>query len=201
MKKLLAALLAVLCLAGCSAKPEPTEMIGVTVVTTDETPIAEENPTVEEVPMEEETVEEAPKEEVAVEDPAPELTEEAPEGAIDTYAMAEIMVEGLVDDAIGYAIVQPEFAGFPGETAVNDFYAKLVTQLETYTKETVHAECLERHCMANVFGKVLSTNLTSDCLGLEVAYEFKVEYSDGTEPKVSVRTDVFDVQTGEQFES
>jgi len=194
MKKMLAALLAVLCLAGCSAKPEPAEIIGVTVVTTDETPVAEENPAVEEVPMEEE----APAEEVAVEEPAPELTEDAPEGAIDTYAMAEIMVEGLVDDAIGYAIVQPEFAGFPGETAVNDFYAKLVTQLETYTKETVHAECLERHCMANVFGTVLSTGLTSDCLGLEVVYEFKVEYSDDTDPKVSVRTDVFDVQTGEQ---
>lgn len=192
MKKLLAVLAALLCLAGCSAKPEQTDMVGVSIVTKQETPVAEENPTVEEIPVEE--VE--PEEEIVEEEPQSELTEEAAEGAIDTFAYAEILVEGLVDDAIGYSIIQPEFAGFPAADTVNAFYEKLILQLETYTKETVHTECLDRHCMANAFGSVLSANLTSDCLGIAVEYEFKVEYSDG-ETKTSVRTDTFHVHTGE----
>ena len=181
MKKLLAALLAVLCLAGCSAKDKPVEPAE---------PPAEVQ--VEETPVEQKPVEEEP---TAEEPPQEELTEAAPEGAIDTYAYAEILVDGLVDDTIGYSMVKPEFAGFDAAETVNAFYTKLLTQLETYTKETVHSDCLDRHCMANAFGTVLSHELVNS-VELKVVYEYRVEFSDNGEEKVSVRTDVFNVQTG-----
>ena len=102
MKKLFAAVLAVLCLAGCSQKPDDFEVVGAITVKPDA--VVEEVPEVEEVPVEE----------VVVEEPAEELTEEAPENAIDTYAMSEDKLEGLVGDTIGYSFDTPVFAGFDG---------------------------------------------------------------------------------------
>ena len=83
MKQLIAAVLAVLCLAGCSAKEEKAEMIGVTVVTQGE---AVEKP-VEDAPVEQPPVQEF---EIQIE------TEEDGSVAVPVEA-----VEGLVGDAVG----------------------------------------------------------------------------------------------------
>ena len=184
MKKLFAAVLAVLCLAGCSAKPDEVEVVGVTTVRPE--PVVEEVPTVEEMPVEE----------IAVEAPAEELTEEAPESAIDTYAMSEDKLEGLVGDTIGYSFAAPVFAGFDAADAVTEFYQKLAAHLESYTKETVNEQCLNNSLMASVFGEITGSNLVNDGQALEIHYEFRVEYSDGTE-KVNSRVDTFDIVTGE----
>ena len=184
MKKLFAAVLAVLCLAGCSQKPDDFEVVGAITVKPDA--VVEEVPEVEEVPVEE----------VVVEEPAEELTEEAPENAIDTYAMSEDKLEGLVGDTIGYSFDTPVFAGFDAADTVTEFYQKLATHLEGYTKETVNEQCLEAGLMASVFGEITGNNLVNDGQALEIHYEFRVEYSNGT-VDVNSRVDTFDVVTGE----
>ena len=185
MKKLLAAVLAVLCLAGCSQKPDDFEVVDVITVKPDA--VVEEVPEVEEVPVEEVVVEE---------EPAEELTEDAPEGAIDTYAVSEDKLEGLVGDTIGYSFDTPVFAGFDAADPVTEFYQKLATHLEGYTKETVNEQCLDAGLMASVFGEIKDILLVRDGLGLEIHYEFRVEYSNGT-VDVNSRVDTFDVVTGE----
>ena len=185
MKKLLAALLAVFCLTACSAKQEE--------VPAAQAPVEEPEAVVEKIPE----VEEVPVEEVVVEEePAEELTEDAPEGAIDTYAVSEDKLEGLVGDTIGYSFDTPVFAGFEAADPVTEFYQKLGAHLEGYTKETVNEQCLDAGLMASVFGEIKDILLVRDGLGLEIHYEFRVEYSDGTET-VNTRVDTFDIQTGE----
>jgi len=187
MKRLFAAVLAILCLAGCSSKPEQTEMIGVTVVTGEENPVVE-TPVVEEVPVE--------VEETVTEEPEAELTEDAPADAIDTYAMSEDKLEGLVGDTIGYSFMTPSFDGFPAAEKVTNFYADLAAHLEGYTKETVNETCLNNSLMASVYGELTDVQIVNNGLGLKVDYEFRVEFSDGTEER-RTRTDTFDIQTGE----
>ena len=192
MKKLLAAIFAIFCLAGCSAKPNDSSTTEILEQPAVEEPAKQEPAQqVEEVPMQ------APPAETAVEEPAAELTEDAPEETNDTYTMAVELVEGLVDDAIGFSLSCPNFKGFPAAEPVNEFYEELVAHLETHTRETIHSQCLERHCMANVYGTVLSTALTSDFLEIQVEYEYRVEYSDSDEPVINTRTDYFNIQTGE----
>ncbi len=187
MKRLIAAVLVVLCLAGCSSKPEKTDMVGVSVVTKQEEPVTQ-TPVVEEAPAE--------PEEVVVEEPQEELTQEAAPDAIDTYALSEDKLEGLVGDTIGYSFDTPVFAGFDAADQVTAFYADLAAHLENYTKETVNEACLEAGLMASVYGEITDTNLVNNGLALEIQYEFRVEYSDGTE-KINSRVDTFDIQTGE----
>lgn len=187
MKRMIAAVLAVLCLSGCSGKTEKADMVGVSVVTKQEEPVTEA-PTMEEVPVE--------VEEIVVEEPESELTEEAPDGAIDTYAMSEDKLEGLVGDTIGYSFQTPRFEGFAAAEQVTAFYADLAAHLEGYTKETVNENCLNKSLMASVFGELTDVQIVNDGLGLQVDYAFRVEYSDGTED-CKTRTDTFDIQTGE----
>ena len=181
MKKSLAAVLAVLCLAGCSAKEKPAEVPGETVMNPVETV---ETPVVEEIPVEE----------IIVEAPQEELVEEVPADSMDTVDYSADKLEGLVGDTIGYSIAVPKFEGFEAAQTVTEFYEKIGANLVEYTKNTVNEECLELGLMASVFGEITQTALVED--GLEIHYEFRVEFSNG-DVKTNGRTDTFHLQTGE----
>ena len=124
MKKLFAALLAVLCLSGCGAKeqPQPAEAQSAPVVE-EPTPAepAPETPEVVEIPME-------------------TLPEETPVEGLSIPDYETVSLEGLVEDAIGYVIDYPVFSGFDGAETVNGFYLNLAEHLERYTKETVYKD-------------------------------------------------------------
>jgi len=186
MKKLIAAVLAVLCLAGCSAKEEKTEMIGVTVVTKTETPVVEteEAPSVQEFDIEIET-----------ENPQEALPEDLEPGEGGSVAVPVEDVEGLVGDAVGYCFQLPAFTEYAASETMNDFYTALVNGLVEYANGAVNETCLKENCIASVYGKVPRATLTGDTL--DVMYECRVEYSSREEAVVNVRTDSFNVQTGE----
>ena len=186
MKKLIAAALAVLCLAGCSAKEEKTEMIGVTVVTKTETPVVEteEAPSVQEFEIEIET-----------ENPQESLPEDQQPGEGGSVAVPVEDVEGLVGDAVGYSFQKTAFTEFAASETMNDFYTELVNGLVEYANGAVNETCLKENCIASVYGTVLRATLTGDTL--DVQYECRVEYSNSEDAVVNVRTDSFNVQTGE----
>lgn len=175
MKKLLAALAAILVLSACSAKePAPAPAPAEPEVSA---PVAEAAP--EEKPVTELPIEIAPQEPAA--DPA------------EPVEYTAIISEGLSGDAVGYSFVQPEF----GQSEIDAFYAQLVEQMESHASTTVHDNCLERHCLANVSGCI--TEATRKDGILTVTYTYTVEYSDTEEPAVNTRTDRFDLETGERL--
>ena len=180
MKKRIAALLAVLCLAGCSAD-EKTEMIGVTVVTEKETVEApvEEAPPVQEF-------------EIEIEEELPEDLEPGEGGSV---AVPVEAVEGLVGDAVGYSFQKTAFTEFAASETMNQFYAELVDGLVNYANGAVNEKCLKENCIASVYGTVLRATLTGDTL--DVQYECRVEYSNSEDAVVNLRTDSFNVQSGE----
>jgi len=189
MKKLIAAVLAVLCLAGCSAKEEKAEMIGVTVVTKNETPEV-----VEETPVEQPPVQEF---ELEIETEAPEeaLPEDVEPGEGGSVAVPVEAVEGLVGDAVGYSFQLPAFTEYAASGTMNEFYTELVNGLVEYANGTVNETCLKENCIASVYGTVHQATLTGDTLS--VMYECRVEYSNSENAVVNVRTDSFNIQTGE----
>ena len=190
MKKLIAAVLAVLCLAGCSAKEEKAEMIGVTVVTQEE-PV--EKP-VEEAPVEQPPVQEF---ELEIETEAPEeaLPEDVEAGEGGSVAVPVEAVEGLVGDAVGYSFQLPAFTEYAASGTMNEFYTELVNGLVEYANGAVNETCLKENCIASVYGTVQQATLTGDTLS--VMYECRVEYSNSEDAVVNVRTDSFNIQTGE----
>ena len=180
MKKLFAALLAVLCLAGCGAKeePQPAEV--------QPTPAVEEPTPAEPAP-------EAPE---VVEIPMEVLPEEIPSQTLTMPDYETVQLEGLVEDAIGYVIAYPVFSGFDGAETVNEFYLSLAEHLERYTKETVYKDVMEKQLVASVYGEV--TSVQTDGEKLQVDYVFRVETEDNVDE--NTRTDVFDLATGEREE-
>lgn len=176
MKKILVALAAVFVLSACSAKePTPAPTPAEPAVSA---PAAAPAP--EEKPVTELPIELAPQEQPA-EDPAEPVE----------YSI--ILIEGLSGDAVGYSLQCPEF----GQTEIDTFYTELTQQMESHASGTVHDNCLERHCMANVYGQV--TAAVQEAGVLTVRYEYRVEYSDAEEPEVSQRTDRFQLDTGERI--
>ena len=180
MKKLFAALVAVLCLAGCGAKeqPQPVE--------------AEPIPTVEEPAP----VEPAPETPEVVEIPMEVHPGEIPAQNITMPDYETVQLEGLVEDAIGYVIAYPVFSGFDGAETVNGYYLNLAEHLERYTKETVYKDIMEKQLVASVYGEV--TSVQTDGEKLQVDYVFRVETEDNVDE--STRTDIFDMTTGEREE-
>ena len=182
MKKLIAAILAVLCLAGCSAKEEKTDVVGVTVMPQQETveaPVESIEPPVQEFEIE---ITEGQTEEPAV-------------GEGSSVAVPVELVEGLVGDAVGYSFQQPVFTEYAASEAMNAFYADLIEGLVAYGQGGVNDECLKNNCVASVFGKVLHATLTGDLLAVE--YECRADYSGDHADAVNVRVDTWNVQTGE----
>ena len=180
MKKMIAALLVVLCLAGCSAKEEQpaTQQIDTDIPVQTQT---EEKPTdTVEIPVD------------IVDKNASEPETVAPAEALEHTSEH---LEGLVGDAIGYSLEYPVFADFAAAETVNNFYVDLVTKLESYTQQTVNQQCLERNCVADVYGEVTSARMENGELAVD--YEYRVEYSDTEEPVINERTDIWNVQTGE----
>ena len=177
MKQLIAAVLAVLCLAGCSAKEEKAEMIGVTVVTQGE---AVEKP-VEDAPVEQPPVQEF---EIQIE------TEEDGSVAVPVEA-----VEGLVGDAVGYSFQLPVFTEYAASETMNEFYTDLINGLVDYANGAVNDTCLKENCIASVYGQVLQATLEGDRLDLQ--YECRVEFSNEDADTVNVRTDSWNIKTGE----
>lgn len=176
MKKLLAALAAILVLSACSAKePAPAPAPAEPEVSA---PVAEAAP--EEKPVTELPIETAPQEQPA-EDPA------------EPVEYSVMLVDGLSGDAVGYSLECPEF----GKTEIDNFYTELAQQMEGHASGTVHDNCLERHCLANVYGSV--TEATQKDGILTVTYTYTVEYSDTEEPAVNTRTDRFNLETGERL--
>ena len=179
MKKLIAAVLAILCLAACSAKTEPAPEAGVSVVTkTESAPPQAEKP-VENFEIEvEESKPAAPV--------APDLTPGA-------YMSIET-VEGLVGDAVGYALQKPVFSGCAAAETMNAFYDKLVAGLEDYANGKVNENCLTNNCIASVYGEVTQTGHED---GLQIDYTCRVEYSNAEEPVINHRTEIWNTETGE----
>lgn len=174
MKKILAALAAMLLLAGCGAQEQPPAAEPQPQQTQLQPVQEEQPPAVTELPME----------------PAPEETAE-PEAEAAEYTVSSL--EGLAGDAVGYVLQVPSF----GQSEIDRFYQELAVQMEDHAQGTVHDNCLERHCMANVYGEVTTAVREDDVL--TVGYEYRVEYSDAEEPEVSQRTDSFRLDTGEKL--
>ena len=179
MKRLLAALAAVLCLSACSAKePEPIRLPEQTTQTVEQT-----------APQTEQT---APADK-----PVEELPIQSPEQSEETQPVQYTVTvrDGLVEDAIGYVLEQPVFTDLPGAEAINAFYVQLCDYLTAYTKETVYEACMERTCVADVTGTVTAVSL--DDTKLTVEYTYTIAFSNEETPTVNTRTDCFDIQTGE----
>lgn len=176
MKKILAALAAMLLLAGCGAQEQPPAAEPQPQQTQLQPVQEEQTPAVTELPME----------------PAPEETAE-PEPEAEAADYTSSSLEGLAGDAVGYVLQVPSF----GQSEIDRFYQELAVQMEDHAQGTVHDNCLERHCMANVYGKVTTAVREDDVL--TVGYEYRVEYSDAEEPEVSQRTDSFRLDTGEKL--
>lgn len=176
MKNVIFAILALLLVSGCGANEKPVE-----------TQIQPDPQTVVEEPVEE------------VENSEDFTTVEIPVEIVDLPETASYLVElseGLVGDAVGYSLEIPTFLDVEGSEVIHNFYVEMVEDLVDYTENTVHGACLERHCMANVYGTVGSATVEEGLLSVEYSYE--VQYSDADEPTISTRTDVFDMTTGEK---
>jgi len=184
MKKIIAAVLAIFCLAGCSAKEQPA--------------VTEEPPVVE-----------APVEQPAQEQPAPPAVVEVPmeiirqepeaeqpgDNPVETVDWSTSDVEGLSGDAVGYVLQVPAFANLPAAETINAFYTDLVAGLAEHAEDKVHTQCLEKGCVANVYGEVTAVGLLEN--ELTVSYEYRVEFSNSDTPTIHNRTDHFNTQTGE----
>lgn len=187
MKKMLIALLAVLMLTACGKQEEPAAAPSMPEEVV-QTPV-EEAPVVE---TEQEPVE-IP---VQVEEPQEPSPEEIPEEEF-PLEWEITHVTGLIEDALAYDLEQISVSEIDGRDAINAFYEKLIGQLEAHTKETIYPAVMEQHAMANVYGKMQAISWNEEWV--EVEYEYRIEYLDGSDPESFTRTDRFDVKTGEIF--
>lgn len=175
MKRLFLIIFAILMLTACGKKADP----------------APESPQDPEV-QEEVTVPAEPADE-----PEEETEEELPAEEGEPVAYTCQLLEGLVEDTVGYTFEIPAFE-IPGAETVQQYYQALAEHLEGYTKEEVYAEAAERACVVSVFGRV--TEAVSDGETLTVTYVFECDFSDSETPEETARTDSFDVTTGDIIE-
>ena len=176
MKRLFAMIFAILLLAGCAADPaEPVEQ------TTAETEAVTEEAT-------EQTTQELTEEEVT----APAETD-APPAAPHTIEI----VEGLVEDTVGYSFEIPVFE-YAGNETIRRHYDELVSSMIGFTTEVVYSNAMERGCIVSVYGTVKEATVIDDVL--TVSYLYICDYSDSDEPTEESRVDRFDITTGEIVE-
>ncbi|MBP3633573.1 MAG: membrane lipoprotein lipid attachment site-containing protein [Oscillospiraceae bacterium] len=144
----------------------------------------------------EETTTDAPVEEIPVQivEPAEETVITSPEEVSFTVST----VEGLVEDTVGYSLEVPYF-DVPGGAAIEEYYEKLASHLEGYTKETVYQKAAERACIVSVYGYVASAAAEGEILSVD--YVYSCDYSDTDESEENLRTDRFNMVTGELLEA
>lgn len=129
--------------------------------------------------------------------PVPEDEEEpiAAQEQADPVSYTVQTVEGLVEDTVGYIFEIPVF-GLPGGDAIVTYYEDLAAHLVDYTRETVYPQAAERGCIVSVYGEVVSA--TGEGGVVTVEYAFRCDYSDAEETEETLRTDLFDVISGER---
>lgn len=174
MKRLFLMIFALLLLTACGKEELPP----VADVQTSEVIIEEAAPVVEEVPI---VVDELPEETVFT----------APE----TVAYTSENLEGLVEDTVGYTFEIPTFA-VDGAEQIRAYYEALAEHLEGYTKETVYQKAVERSCIVSVYGYVASASVEGETLSVD--YVFQCDFSDSEENEENLRTDSFNIHTGEK---
>ena len=145
-------------------------------------------------PKQEEPPVEATQEQ-AQEEPAedPEEQKDAP----DLVPFTTEIVDGLVEDTVGYTFEIPVF-DLPGYETMRQYYHEQVQVMEGFTKDVVYENAMERGCIVSVYGEVITAVMLDDVLF--VTYAFQCDYSDAEEPEVETRIDRFDPVTGELVE-
>ena len=173
MKRLYLIIFALLLLTACGKQepPLPVERIEPLPVET--------APAVEEVP-------------ITVEDAAEQTVISSPE----IVAYTAETLEGLVEDTVGYTFEIPTF-DVEGADAIRTYYQELAEHLEGYTKETVYTQAAERGCIVSVYGYVASASVEGETLSVD--YVFQCDFSDTDESTENLRTDSFNVVTGEKL--
>lgn len=181
MKKWMLIFLSLLLLAGCGAK-EPEA----------QTPV-------EEIPaqMEPETeTPEEPQEQQTVEIPTTINESEKSYTKMDLNVEYNTqIVEGLVEDTVGYALNCPEFTGIGGAETINQYYQEMMDYLIQYVQTNVYNEAADRHTVANVSGS-FAIVAADEGLQLGVTYTVTVDFADSEELESFDRTDVFQPDTG-----
>lgn len=188
MKKLIAILLMVLMLTACGNKKDTAEKKD-TKIGTASGPVVEMAPIVdmaeelEEVPAEQKETEE-PKEEPAIEGRPMEYT--------------SLMVDGVVEDTVGFGFEIPVF-DCPGNEKIQEYFSDFVGEMESFAKDVVYENAMQRSCIVSVYGAVDSAMLVDDVLS--VTYSFRCDYSDAEGVEDEERSiHRFDIQTGEPVE-
>lgn len=130
----------------------------------------------------------------------PIVVDELPEETIitgpETVAYTSENLEGLVEDTVGYTFEIPTFQAEGAET-IRTYYQALAEHLEDYTKETVYQKAAERGCIVSVYGYVAGARLEGDVLSVD--YVFQCDFSDSEENEENLRTDSFNIHTGEKL--
>jgi len=178
MKRSLAIIFVILMLTACAAEKPAHER--------EERP--EEVEVTEEV-VQEEAVEEVPAEESS-EEPEVEIAEEE-------VPYESLMVDGVVEDAVGFGFEIPQF-DCPGSEAIDEYFDGFVRDMENFTRDVVYENAMSRSCIASVNGAVDSVTMEGGVLC--VVYSYECQYSDAQEPEVEITVLRFDIQTGEVVE-
>lgn len=181
MKQFLAAILAILLLSGCVAD---------TTVTKEPEPVKEAEPVTQQQPVEEQPAEMQNQQAVVV-----EKTENSFTNMNLEYGCETVSVEGLVEDTVGYVYQYPVFSEIAGAQTINTYYEDMMEFLESYARETVYPQTLERHTIADVTGSY-EIVAADDGLQLGITYTVCVQFADSQEPESFDRTDVFHPDTG-----
>lgn len=170
-----------------------------TACTKREVPVTEPEELPEEVIVQEE---EMPEEPVIVVEPEIIIHDSAEDTPLEDESVpvsfTSQIVEGLVEDTVGYQFEVPvfDYAGYP---AMEQFYAELIASMENFTKEVVYNNAVERGCVVSVYGKAVSATVLDSILS--VTYTYECDYSDAEEPTVETRIDRFDIETGARLEN
>lgn len=167
MKRLFAVILMILMLTACAA----------------EKPAPEQEKLPEEVEVTEEAVQEETAEETLPEEPA---EEEMP--------YESLMVDGVVEDTIGFGFEIPAF-DCPGSEAIGEYFDGFVQNMENFIRDVVYENAMSRSCIVSVYGTVDSATVEDNIL--TVTYSYECQYSDAQEPEVETTVLRFDLQTGD----
>lgn len=190
MKRLIAIIFAILMLTACASEQtqdSPSDQKKTDKAVRDEQVVAEPEQ------AEEPEVPEQPAQPVVPVQPENimEESEEAVEGEPMPYTVE--IVDGLVEDTVGYTLELPVF-DCPGYDIMRIAFETYVQQMEQAAAGAIYTNAMLRGCIASVYGEVISATVDGDAL--TVIYSYRTEYSDMAEP-VEQRTLLrFDIQSG-----